>query len=117
MSDKARRRQLVADYKHSHPEAGVYRIVNARTNRALLGSTANLGSIRGKLEFAKSTGSPGALDHRLARDVKTYGLDAFSLEILEVLEVRPEMTHAEILADLAALEDLWREKLASTPLY
>lgn len=114
MSDKARRKQLTADYKLQHPDAGVFRVTNTVTGRVLLGSSLNLNSVRSKLEFARSTSSPGALsalDHRLANDVRQYGLDAFELEILEVLDTKPEMTQAEIRDDLATLEALWREKL------
>src|SRR5205823_1009935 len=120
MNNKARRRQLTADYKRNHPEAGIYRVVNTATGRVLLGSALNLASVKSKVEFARSTNSPGALgalDHRLASDVRQYGLDAFSLEILEVLDIRPEMTPAEIREDLATLEGLWREKLEAALLY
>jgi hypothetical protein len=34
-----------------------------------------------------------------------------------VLETKPEVTPAEILADLAALEELWREKIDPSRLY
>jgi hypothetical protein len=57
------------------------------------------------------------LDHRLVADARQVGLDAFELEILEVVEVRPEMTPAEIRADLATLEALWRERLDPAHLY
>lgn len=95
----------------------MYRIINNQNNKALLGSTSNLASIRNKLEFAKSTNSPGALDHRLREDIRQFGIDAFSLEVLEVLDSKPEMTTAEIREDLATLEDLWREKLDHALLY
>lgn len=117
MHERARRKELSNDYKQSGPEAGVYRIVNLRTNRSLLGSTRNLASVRGKLEFARATNTPSALDRRLAEDFRKFGPDAFSLEILEVLEIRPEMTDARIREDLATLEELWREKLETTSLY
>jgi hypothetical protein len=120
MNDKTRRKKLTADYKSNHPEAGVYRVVNTQTGRVLLGSALNLNSVRSKLEFARSTNSPstlGALDHRLTNDVRQYGLGAFELEILEVLDTRPEMTTAEIRDDLATLEALWREKLDPASLY
>lgn len=117
MTEQARRKELRAQYKQSHPEAGVYRIVNSRNNKALLGSTPNSASIRNKLEFAKSTGSPGVLDHRLSKDIRQFGIDAFSLEILDILETRPEMTPAEILDDLSTLEDLWREQVDPELLY
>ena len=109
-----RRKQLQQLYRQQPPEAGVYRIVNQRTGRALLGSSLNLPSVRGKLDFARRTGTSSALDHRLARDIREFGLDAFTLEVLEVLETTPEMTQAQINQDLAALEALWRERLATS---
>lgn len=117
MTDKARRRRLVADYRQSPPEAGVYKIVNTQTGKALLGSAANLASVRSKLEFAVKTRSGSALDWRLKQDVQKYGPEVFSLDVLEVLDVTPAMTRAEILADLATLEALWREKLEGASLY
>lgn len=115
--DKQSRRERVAQYKQTHPEAGVYRIVNRKTEKSLLGSSPKLASIRNKLAFAQSTNTPSVLDHRLAKDARQFGLDAFSLEILEVLETRPEMTHEQILEDLAVLEALWRERFEPEQLY
>jgi hypothetical protein len=117
MSEKDRRRALTAEYRRTHPEAGVYRIVNAATGKALLSSALNLNSVRSKMEFARSTGTTGGLDHRLVADIRRLGIEAFALEILEVLDTRPEQTDAEIRADLAALEALWREKLDPATLY
>jgi hypothetical protein len=77
----------------------------------------NLPSVQNKLEFARRTNGTGGLDHRLTKEIRELGIEAFSLEILEVLETRPEMTDAEIRADLATLEDLWREKLDPALLY
>jgi hypothetical protein len=117
MIDNARRKELVANYKQTHPEAGIYRIVNTRTNRALLGSSTNLEGMRNKMKFARSTNSPGALDYRLRNDIKEYGLDSFDLEALDVLDIRPEMTDREIRDDLAALESIWREQLGGSSHY
>jgi hypothetical protein len=111
------RKQLRAQYKQTHPEAGVYRIFNTQNNKMLLGSTTNLPSIRNKVEFAKSTNTPGALDHRLREDICKFGIDAFMLEVLEVLSISPERTAAQIREDLTALEALWREKLDPSLLY
>jgi hypothetical protein len=38
-------------------------------------------------------------------------MDAFSLEVLDLPDVKPEMTPAEIRREPATLESLWREKL------
>ena len=117
MNEQERRKELMAQYRHTHSEAGVYRIVNSRNNKSLLGSTPNLPGVRNKLEFARKTNSPGALDHRLRKDVQQYGLDSFSLEVLDVLEIKPEMTYQEILDHLEVMERLWREKLDPSLLY
>ena len=117
MDDKSRRKQLAADYKQGRPEAGVYRIVNSATGKTLLGCSPNLASVRSKLEFAQKTGTSSALGWRLKQDVERFGADAFTLEVLEVLDTRPEMTTAAIQADLATLETLWREKLDPAPQY
>jgi hypothetical protein len=117
MNDQVRRKELRAQYKQSHPEAGVYRIINRENNKVLLGSSPNLASVRNRVAFAKSTNSPGALDQRLREDIRRFGIDAFSLEILEVLDTKPEMTPAEIRDDLAVLEELWRERQDHALLY
>jgi hypothetical protein len=115
--NNARRKQLLEIYKRQPPEAGVYRIVNQRSGRALVGSSLNLPSVRAKLEFARRTGTPSALDHRLWFDIREVGIDAFGFEILEVLDTRPEMTATQIQQDLAALEALWLERLGASLLY
>lgn len=117
MSDRTRRKELVAQYKQIPREAGVYRILNRANNKALLGSTPDLGGIHNKMAFAQTTGMAGVLDLRLRDDVRAFGIGAFSLEVLAVLEITPEMTAAEITQDLAALEDLWREKFDPALLY
>lgn len=115
--DKERRKQLKSEHAETRPEAGVYLIVNSKTNKALLGSTRNLPSLRNRVEFARTTGSPGALDGRLAREISEHGMEAFTLQVLESFEPGATMTPAEVLRDLVALEELWREKLDPGSLY
>jgi len=118
MGDKTRRKELLAQYKETQPEAGIYRIVNGKNGKAYLDSTPNLANIRGQMEFAKSTKNMlSILNQRLRNDIREFGIDAFSLEILEVLEITPGMTGEEIRRDLATLEELWREKFDPALLY
>ena len=117
MNDKVRRKELQSQYKQTPPEAGVYRIVNEKNDKVLLGSTLNLATVRNKIAFMKSTHTVGVLDHRLRSDLRTFGIDAFSMEVLEMLEIEPTMTREEILRDLATLEELWRERLDPALLY
>jgi hypothetical protein len=117
MTSLDRRKELRAQYEQRPREAGVYALRNRVTGRVLISSSLDLGSVRNKLEFARATNSPSALDGRLTAEVRECGIDAFVLDVLDVLEVKPEATPAEVQSDLSALEDLWREKLADTPQY
>ncbi|HVX28946.1 MAG TPA: GIY-YIG nuclease family protein [Nitrolancea sp.] len=110
MTDRSRRRELKANYKETHPEAGVYALRNTRTGKVLIGSALNLASMRSKLEFARSTNSPGALDLRLRADIEAYGIAAFELEILESFQPAPERSDSEIRKELEALEALYRDE-------
>ncbi len=110
-ADRARRRQLREAYRQARPQAAVCLIRNRQTGKALLGSTTDLASLRNRLDFARSTGTASALDGRLRQAAERFGLGAFSLEVVETLDVGPEMSDAEIRTDPAALEALCREQL------
>ena len=115
MTSPGRRRELRAQYEQRQPRAGVYALRNAVTGRTLVASTTDLDAIRNRLEFARATGSTGALDGRLAADIREYGIDAIVLDVLDTLTLAPGMTPEDVRADLAALEQLWQEKLAADP--
>jgi hypothetical protein len=117
MTDKATRKELKAQYRENPPEAGIYRLTNTKTGKVLLGSSTNLPSVRNKLEFAKSTNLPGALDQRIRKDVADHGIDAFEFDVVETLAPQPGQTAAQVRGDLDLLEDLWREKLAGVDMY
>jgi|SRR3954469_25814535 len=117
MADRERRKELMASYRQRKTEAGVYRIVNRTNGKSLLGSTTDLASMGNKMAFAQTTGMPGALGLELRDDARAHGIGAFALEILEVLDVTPEMKAQAIRSDLATLEALWREKYDPALLY
>jgi hypothetical protein len=109
MTDRARRQELRRQ-ADEQVQCGVYRIRSRVDGRGLLATTRNLASARHRFEFAFSTRSPAALDHRLRPLVEEQGFEALEFEVLDVLTIRPGMTEDEIRSDLAALEELWREK-------
>ena len=111
------RRALKAEYRARRPDAAVYRLVNTRTGKFLLGTAVDIESLRKRVQFAQQTGSPGALDGRLAADIREFGIDAFTLEVLEIVRPAPEQDRAALLADLAVHEQLWREELAGGLFY
>jgi hypothetical protein len=111
MSEQSRRKELKGAYRERTRQAGVYRIVNTKTGRYLLASSAYLEKIPNKLAFARSTGNIGVLDLRLKPDVIAHGIDAFEIEMLEEFEPEQTATEAEVRGDLAVLESLWKERL------
>jgi hypothetical protein len=116
VSDRERRDELRASYEQKPREAAVYALRNSVTGRVLIGSTVDLASLRNRLDFGRQTNSTGVLDRRLVADARAHGVDSFELEVLDVLEADPTRDDAATLRDLAALEELWREK-ATDPAY
>ncbi len=95
---------------------GVYRILKEIDGRGLVGSTTSLGSVKNRLEFAKSTNSPGAVDTKLKQPIQEHGLAAFTFEVLARLDPG-DSAHRPFSADLRALEQLWRETIGPELLY
>jgi hypothetical protein len=117
MTDGDRRRELGEVYRLRITEAGVYMLRNTVTGKILIASSRDLASVRNKIEFGRTTRSASALDPRLAADARVHGMASIELVVLDLIDLRPEMTLAEVTADLASLEALWREKLAHVPQY
>lgn len=103
------KRAIAREYKERKLLGGVYTITNTKTGQYLLGHAANLASVRNHFQFAVTTGS--AVHPRLRQDWAAYGPAAFTLDVLEELEQSQEQTQAQFLADLQALEQLWRANL------
>ena len=112
--DRDRRRQLAEEYRLRPREAAVYLVRDGRSGRAHLASTPDLASVRNRFDFALATGTASAIDLRLTSAIARDGLDALSLEVVDVLEVDATMTDAQVRADLAVLEAAWREQLAGS---
>jgi hypothetical protein len=103
------RRDLSKAYKERTQHGGVYTITNSVNGKYLLGVTPDLASMRNRFQFAVSTGS--AVDMRLRADWQQFGGKAFSLDVLEELDQKPDQTEARFLDDLRALEQLLRAQL------
>jgi hypothetical protein len=101
-----RRREISKAYKDRKLQGGVYIITNTQNSKYLIGHAADLASVRNRFQFAVTTGS--AVDLRLRQDWETFGPSAFTLDVLETLEQRPEQSRADFLDDLKTLEQLAR---------
>lgn len=110
-----RRREISKAYKERKLCGGVYTITNTQNGKYLIGHAADLASVRNRFQFAITSGS--AVDPRLRKDWGEFGAAAFTLEVLEELEQKPEQSQADFLDDLKTLEQLWRANLDASNEY
>ena len=104
-----RRKEIINEYKERKLYGGVYTITNTLSGKYLIGHTANLKSMQNRFQFAMTTGS--TVHPKLQKDWEELGAQAFTLEVLEELEQRPDQSQAEFMDDLKTLEQLWRANL------
>ncbi|MGY8779952.1 MAG: GIY-YIG nuclease family protein [Longimicrobiales bacterium] len=102
------RKAMVRAYRDTPRPAGVFRVTHAASGRTLVGSSpdapAMLNRIRAQLRMK---GHPKSA---LQADWEADGVDGFSFEVLELLEI-PEGNDYNPAEDLAVMEELWLEKL------
>lgn len=103
-----RQKQLKQEYLNTRQPMGVYRILNTRNGKSLVGSSVNLDAIFNRHRLQLRTNSHR--NKQLAADWKEFGEEAFEFEVLETLEPldSPEYRPAD---DLRFLEEHWLEKL------
>ncbi len=110
---KPDRKELINNYKNSPPDAGVYKIINRKTERFILASTMDINGMNNRFQFAKRMDSKDALPLVSREDIKEYGIENFDFEILERIAIKPEMSKEECQAEMDFCLALWQEKLDS----
>jgi hypothetical protein len=108
--DKARRKELRTEAVRAPIDAGIYRITNRTTGTTWVASTSDLKAYRNRFEFSRSTNTPTGFDQRVRAEAERSGVEAVDFEVLEVVTPRPDATADEIRADLAVLEEIWRQR-------
>ena len=111
----SRRKEIINEYKARKLCGGVYTITNTLNGKYLIGHAANLKSVQNRFQFAVTTGS--TVHPQLQKDWDELGAQAFTLEVLEELEQKPEQSQAEFMDDLKTLEQLWRANLDASKEY
>lgn len=109
------KKKIISEYKQRDEVGGVIAVKNNATGKVLLEATCNIDGYKNRFEFSKKMGS--AVTLKLAQDCKTYGADAFSLEVLETIKKGENQTPKEFNDDVKLLKELWQEKFSADILY
>jgi|SRR5579872_1538437 len=110
-----RRKEIINEYKERKLRGGVYTITNSLNGKYLIDYVADLKSVQNRFQFALTTGA--TVHPKLRKDWEELGAKAFTLEVLEELEQKPEQSRAEFMDDLKTLEQLWRANLDASKEY
>jgi hypothetical protein len=100
--------ELKRAYKENPPAAGIYRITNTVDGRVLVGKGMNVRGILNSQQAQLQFGSHP--NKELLQDYSRLGAGKFIFEVVDELEASNK-TPEEMREDLAALEELWLEKL------
>jgi hypothetical protein len=114
LHDKTKK-DMQAQYKEREIIGGVYAIKNTLNNKMLLGATADLRGSRNRFEFSQKTGS--CVDLKLQGDWSRQGGGQFVFEVFEELKKGGTQSAEEFEADIAALKELWLDKLSGHDWY
>jgi hypothetical protein len=106
----AKRKELIAQYKEREITGGVYLLKNTRGGKSALNSTTDMRGSRNRFDFARRTGS--CVDKRIQDDWTRFGPDSYEFEVLDEVTKGAERSMKEFEADVAALKELWSEKLS-----
>lgn len=109
------KKEIIRKYKEQRAVGGVYAIKCAENGKLWLRGDTNLTGAENRYNFALMTGS--CVAPKLATDWKKYGASAFSFVVLESITQGETQTQREFSDDVAALEQLWREKYSPDELY
>ncbi len=70
----------------------------------------DLKGIANKLAFGVKIGAGNMLPPEMAKEAKQYGIETIDFEILEKVDIKPEMTKADIKEENDILLSLWLER-------
>jgi hypothetical protein len=104
------RKALTRRYKEAPRPMGAFRVRNTAATRSFVGTSVDLPSMLNR-QRAQLDGGVHP-DRELQADWEALGPDGFEFEILDTIEPLDEPGW-EPADDLAALRDIWTERLAS----
>ena len=110
-----KRKQAIYEYKEKKTTGGVYKITNTESKKSLIKGEIDLASMHNRFNFSVKTNS--CLNLKLRNDWKKYGANSFTFEILEEVEMKPEMDRRQFKKQLDELADKYAEKMNEDELY
>lgn len=112
---KKSRKEAILEYKERNVSGGVYKITNVVNGKYLLVNDIDLKSAENRFNFFKKTGSGTHM--KVEKDVKEFGADKFTFEILEEIDMKEGQSVKDFKEDLKTLEEIWKEKFDSKKSY
>ncbi|WP_437744206.1 metalloregulator ArsR/SmtB family transcription factor [Sorangium sp. So ce302] len=103
------RKEMKRKYLETPKQAGIFQVKNTVNGKVLLGSSTNLHGPLNKHRFALSIGAHQ--NQALQRDWQQHGADAFTFEVLEVVQQKDEPGFS-VADELTLLEQIWLERLS-----
>lgn len=103
------RKAVLRDYKERVVPMGVYRVRNKVSGNSLVAASTDVNAILNRhLAQLRMSAHP---NRALQADWAAHGQDSFVFEVLDTLTSSEDPTY-DPADDLAALEDMWLEKLS-----
>ena len=103
------RKALIREYKDTPRPMGVYRVLNTKNGKTLVGSSREVTPALNRHRAQLNMGTHP--NRELQSDWNAQGSDAFTFEVLDTISPNDKSDH-DPTDDLGALEEMWMEKLA-----
>ena len=113
--DKARKKEIITEYKQQKATGGVYRIRNMETGKSLIKADVNLEAVENRFNFSQKTNSCIML--KLQQDWNKYGSKVFVFEILKQIKIDNTESPVDFRRRLKNLEEEWKAKYPGEQLY
>lgn len=110
---KSDRRELIREYKRTQRDMGVVGLRSLKDNSLVILPSKDVNGLINKFDFAKKTKSTIALPNEFRKMVEQEGFDGVVIEVLELIENKPEHTNSERLEELELLYEIIQDRLQS----
>ncbi len=106
---KQRKKELKEQFKQMKPAMGILMITCQANNKRLLMAASDLKSMANRVRFQLNMNLFPNKD--LQQDWNTYGADAFTVEVLDMLEYAKDESKTDYKDDLEELRLIWTAKV------